>query len=121
MSERAKRKTSDQVIADLIREEQEKLQRSTARLDALQVARAAATEPPRALTNCQFVLYYATRSMAAVEQAVCTECGNTSTGYERTWGFCPLCGSKIGNVERETTPHERLNRQAVRQAMAGIR
>lgn len=75
--------------------------------------------PPKHETKCGLVLHY-TQTSGYFQKADCSECSATLQGYERTWKFCPVCGSTVIKTEQEESANDRLTRKALREAVDSL-
>jgi NADH pyrophosphatase NudC (nudix superfamily) len=119
MSIRRTRKEESAVIAQRLAKVRELQKADAAEAQALIAAQAALDAEPRELIECQFEMHYAPISLA-VERVACSECGETVMGWEKTWRYCPACGSRVNEVTREDSPHDRLARKAVKEALDSV-
>jgi rRNA maturation endonuclease Nob1 len=86
-------------------------------LAALRLAKEVLQETPRKLRNCNLELHRFPVGIATVEQGDCSACGETVTGYEQSWHFCPACGSQILKAAKEQDPRDRMARVAIKEAV----
>lgn len=119
MSERTKRRVSTDALIEQLLQLQKEKESITAAESALKLAKEALDEPPRHVVETKLTLEWTTH-YSHVYSAWCNECSKKSVGYQNTWLYCPICGSLITEVAQETSPQDRLNRDAVNTAMAEI-
>jgi hypothetical protein len=81
-------------------------------LAALELAHTALCEEPRALTSCGIEVE-SMMFQTMLERAHCTECKSTLLGYSEAWRHCPVCGSQIHRVARDSDPFDRNIRERI--------
>jgi NADH pyrophosphatase NudC (nudix superfamily) len=117
VSERSNRTNGGIILADRLKQLRESRKRNDLEEKAFEVALSALAEEPRKLTTCDLILEYVPVSSWQSERAHCSGCKNVMNGWSENWHFCPGCGSKILSAERESSPHDRLTRMAVADAL----
>lgn len=119
MSERTKRRVSTDALIEQLLQLQKEKESITAAESALKLAKEALDEPPRHVVETKLTLEWTTHYTHCFT-AWCGECQAKIIGYQNHWTHTPCCGSFIKAVEQEKSPQDRLNRDAVNQAMAEI-
>jgi ribosomal protein S27E len=88
-------------------------------LRALKFAQQVLSGQPRAETKCNLSKHY-TLTSGYFQKVDCSECGQTVQGWEKSWRYCPLCGSTVIKTEEEANATDRLNRAAVKGAVEAV-
>ena len=119
MSEREKRKKHatrlDEQIASL-----EAMHETSGRdLQALKLAREILSEVPAKQTECSYERERFTIT-GTMEKGRCSECLEDSIGWGPQWRYCPICGSKIVEAQKENDPLARLQHDAVKHAVTQL-
>ena len=116
MSQRMIQKQNAAVLAQrLVRVERER--EATAREKAaLELAHKVLLEEPKAVIPCNYLIEFVP-FQCSTDRGHCSECGGAPIGFTEHWKWCPLCGSQIVEVEKETNPHDRNIRERVDSAL----
>lgn len=104
-SERSSRAAGAEVLARRIARVDQDLETASQEKAALELAYQALTEEPRKLTLAELLLEFVPYN-AVTPKSHCSECSGVFIGYTDQFKFCPLCGSQIVKVNRESSPKE---------------
>ena len=116
MSERTIRKQNAAILAQRLVCVEKEQAATTKEKAALELAHQILLQEPKALIPCNFLLEFVPFN-AVTDRGHCSECSGSPIGFTEHWKWCPLCGSEIVQVEKETNPHDRNIRERVDSAL----